>query len=93
MKKENEFKKQQAIMRLNADPFDVEAQKEIEEMVRMENVNANLDQVISQCPLCKRILPCTIQHRHLIRGTLQLQQHQFGYLQGCFTCTVLTCLT
>jgi hypothetical protein len=47
LKKENEFKKQQAIMRLNADPFDVEAQKQIEEMVRMENVNANLEQVFS----------------------------------------------
>jgi DNA damage-inducible protein 1 len=45
IKKETEFKKMQAIMRLNADPFDVEAQKQIEEMVRMENVNANLDQV------------------------------------------------
>jgi hypothetical protein len=45
IRKENEFKKQQAIMRLNADPFDVEAQKQIEEMVRMENVNENLDQV------------------------------------------------
>lgn len=45
VKKENELKKQQAIMRLNADPFDVEAQKQIEEMVRMENVNENLDQV------------------------------------------------
>ncbi len=47
LKKENEFKKQQAIMRLNADPFDVEAQKQIEEMVRMENVNANLEQVFA----------------------------------------------
>lgn len=46
VRKENERKKQQAIMRLNADPFDVEAQKEIEEMVRMENVNENLDQVL-----------------------------------------------
>ena len=44
-KRDIEFKKQQAIMRLNADPFDVEAQKEIEEMVRMENVNQNLEQV------------------------------------------------
>jgi hypothetical protein len=32
-------------MRLNADPFNVAAQKQIEEMVRMQNVNANLDQV------------------------------------------------
>jgi hypothetical protein len=46
IKKENDFKKQQAIMRLNADPFDVEAQREIEEMLRMENVNNNLEQVL-----------------------------------------------
>ena len=51
LKKENEFKKQQAIMRLNADPFDVEAQREIEEMVRMENVNQNLEQVFFPCRL------------------------------------------
>jgi len=49
-KKETEFKKNQAIMKLNDDPFDVEAQKQIEEMVRMENVNANHEQAIEYNP-------------------------------------------
>ena len=45
-KKETEFKKNQAIMKLNENPFNVEAQKQIEEMVRMENVYENHDQVL-----------------------------------------------
>ena len=49
-KREIEFKKQQAIMRLNADPFDAAAQKEIEEMVRMENVNSNLESAMEYNP-------------------------------------------
>ena len=79
---ENERKKAAAIMRLNADPFDVEAQvdfslafprhlsfslllpphrivlilsccemqKEIEEAIRMENVNQNLEQAMEFNP-------------------------------------------
>jgi len=50
IKKETEFKKNQAIMRLNENPFDVEAQKQIEEMVRMENVYANHEQAMEHNP-------------------------------------------
>jgi DNA damage-inducible protein 1 len=42
---ENEAKKQAAIIRLNSNPLDVEAQREIEEAIRLENINSNLEQV------------------------------------------------
>lgn len=38
-----EREKQEAIAALNNDPFDVEAQKKIEEIIREENVQANYD--------------------------------------------------
>ena len=45
LKAENEAKKQAAIMRLNSNPLDVEAQREIEDAIRLENVDKNLEQV------------------------------------------------
>ena len=41
--KQAEREKQEAIEALNNDPFDVEAQKKIEEIIREENVQANYD--------------------------------------------------
>ena len=46
LKAENEAKKQAAIMRLNSNPLDVEAQREIEDAIRMENIDKNLEQVL-----------------------------------------------
>ena len=45
LKAENEAKKQAAIMRLNSNPLDVEAQREIEEAIKLENIDKNLEQV------------------------------------------------
>jgi hypothetical protein len=45
LKAENEAKKQAAIMRLNSNPMDVEAQREIEEAIQLENIDKNLEQV------------------------------------------------
>jgi DNA damage-inducible protein 1 len=45
LKAENEAKKQAAIMRLNSNPMDVDAQREIEEAIRLENIDKNLEQV------------------------------------------------
>eukprot|EP01102_Stenamoeba_stenopodia_P002425 TRINITY_DN1224_c0_g1_i1.p1 TRINITY_DN1224_c0_g1~~TRINITY_DN1224_c0_g1_i1.p1 ORF type:complete len:474 (+),score=149.37 TRINITY_DN1224_c0_g1_i1:117-1424(+) len=41
---------QRRIARLNADPFDMETQKQIEEEIRMENVNANMESAIEHHP-------------------------------------------
>jgi DNA damage-inducible protein 1 len=46
LKAENEAKKNAAIMRLNSNPLDVEAQREIEEAIHMENIDKNLEQVL-----------------------------------------------
>jgi hypothetical protein len=51
-------------MRLNADPMDVEAQREIENAIAMENINANMEQAMEYNPgnetrisgLCKTTL-------------------------------------
>ena len=37
-------------MKLNANPLDVEAQKEIENAIAMENINANLEQAMEYNP-------------------------------------------
>jgi DNA damage-inducible protein 1 len=55
LKAENEAKKQAAIMRLNSNPMDVEAQREIEEAIRLENIDKNLEQV---CDLILQVIIC-----------------------------------
>ena len=45
LKQQNEAKKQAAIIRLNSNPLDVEAQREIEEAIQLENIDKNLEQV------------------------------------------------
>lgn len=49
-KMDNEARKRAAIMRLNADPLDVEAQKEIENAIAMENINENLESAMEYNP-------------------------------------------
>ena len=46
----NETRRQMAIQRLNANPFDVEAQREIEEAIRQENVERNLEMAMEYSP-------------------------------------------
>jgi hypothetical protein len=48
-------------MRLNADPMDVEAQREIENAIAMENINANMEQAMEYNPgidICTPNLSC-----------------------------------
>ena len=47
---EREAEKQRALAKLNEDPFDVEAQRKIEEMIREERVEENLKQALEEMP-------------------------------------------
>jgi DNA damage-inducible protein 1 len=49
-KAEQERQRQLEIARLNADPFDVEAQRKIEEAIRQEAVSENLEHAIEYAP-------------------------------------------
>ena len=50
---EQEREKQRRMARLEADPFDIEAQREIEEQIRQEQVQKNLDFAMEWAPECK----------------------------------------
>jgi DNA damage-inducible protein 1 len=45
-----ELQRQREIERLNADPFDVEAQRRIEEVIRQQAVSENLDHALEYSP-------------------------------------------
>jgi len=49
-KREADAEKERMIARLNDDPFDVEAQTKIEEMIREENVMRNYDDAVENAP-------------------------------------------
>jgi len=48
------FDKDEKIRKLNENPDDPEAQKEIEEMVRMENVQRNMEVAMEEMPEVRR---------------------------------------
>ena len=48
--REQAAEKERAYAKLNEDPFDVEAQKKIEEIIRLERVQENLDQALEDSP-------------------------------------------
>ena len=48
--RQQEIEKQKALEKLNDDPFDVEAQKKIEEIIRQERVQENLDEALEKAP-------------------------------------------
>eukprot|EP01113_Clastostelium_recurvatum_P013292 TRINITY_DN1700_c0_g1_i1.p1 TRINITY_DN1700_c0_g1~~TRINITY_DN1700_c0_g1_i1.p1 ORF type:complete len:416 (-),score=131.40 TRINITY_DN1700_c0_g1_i1:26-1273(-) len=49
-KREAEARRAQEIAMLNADPFDVDAQRKIEEAIRLENVNENMENAMEHAP-------------------------------------------
>ncbi|RIA85918.1 hypothetical protein C1645_355527 [Glomus cerebriforme] len=48
--RQGEFQRMQQIGMLNADPFDIEAQRRIEEEIRMQNVMANMETALEYSP-------------------------------------------
>lgn len=48
--REREWAQQREIERLNADPYDVEAQRKIEEAIRQQAVMENLEHAIEYSP-------------------------------------------
>lgn len=59
---ENEAAKQRELALLNADPFNVEAQAKIEEMIRQERVVENLQHAMDHTPEGMNLHPSTKQH-------------------------------
>jgi len=49
-KRENEAKMEAEIARLNADPFDIEAQMKIEEMIQKQNIDTNMELAMEVAP-------------------------------------------
>lgn len=47
---EAELQRQREVMNLNADPYDIEAQRKIEEAIRMEAVMENLEHAMEYSP-------------------------------------------
>jgi DNA damage-inducible protein 1 len=58
------FRRQQAIAALNADPFDIDAQMKIAEMIREERVQENLQNAIEHNP--EGMTVCLSIHYHML---------------------------
>ncbi|POG57090.1 hypothetical protein GLOIN_2v1739100, partial [Rhizophagus irregularis DAOM 181602=DAOM 197198] len=48
--RQGELQRMQQINMLNADPYDIEAQRRIEEEIRMQNVLANMETALEYSP-------------------------------------------
>ena len=62
---EKETRKSAALRRLETDPFDFEAQKIIEEMVRMNNIEDNLDAAYLNPAMLKKLGPALYIDVHI----------------------------
>ena len=79
---DRDAEKQRAYTRLNEDPFDVESQRKIEELIREEAVQANLNQALEEMPEGKSCPVFIPAKSDLFRASLWSRQHALHSRRG-----------